>query len=204
MSARAGRVELRHEAVRPERRPGLGRLERAGRDRESREILAAAGHVDVAGGVERDVVDVLLAVAAEIGGVGEDGIDRERSRAIVGAELEAHLARAEADIAAGDVPAHAIDHLIAHRRVLAQRRVRRPRGPADRRRDRSRARAAPSKRMRIADGSAPGRDQEVVLQASLVAVELEVDAVVDAGVTDAGELTDADLPARRDRRRCSG
>ena len=40
-------------------------------------------------------------------------------------------------------------------------------------------------------------DEEVVLQLLLVAVELQVDALVDTGVTHAGELTDADLPAAR-------
>ena len=63
--------------------------------------------------------------------------------------------------------------------------------------DRSRRRAAPSKRRRIADGIGAGRDHEVVFEALLVAVEDEVDAVVDAGVADARELLDADAASAR-------
>ena len=53
----------------------------------------------------------------------------------------------------------------------------------------------------MVDGIGAGRDQEVVLEALLVAVELEVDAVVDAGVADARELLDAHRASASGRRR---
>ena len=115
--------------------------------------------------------------------------------AIVGADGDADVVRPERHVAALDLVARPVDHLIADGRLLAQRLAAwdvheqiaaavhlDPLGAVE----------------ADADGRGVGarRDQEVVLEALLVAVELEVDAVVDAGLADAGEQLDAQVPAR--------
>ena len=96
--------------------------------------------------------------------------------------------------------ARAVDHLVRDRRLLAQRLAAgdvHEQVAAAVHLDALGAVEADADRRRIG----AGRDEEVVLEALLVAVELEVDAVVDAGLADAGELLDADVPAPRGRSR---
>ena len=116
--------------------------------------------------------------------------------AIVGADHEADLVVAELDVPARDLVPHAGDLLVADRGLLPHRRARRRvHEEVARRVDLEPRRAVEAQ----ADARRVGawRHEEVVLEALLVAVELEVDAVVDAGVADPRELLGAGRPRRR-------
>lgn len=77
-----------------------------------------AGDDDVALAIENDAAAVVLAVAAEVGGKGEHGVDHQLLGAIVAGELEADLIAGGEDVAAVDDAALAVDLLIDDRLVL--------------------------------------------------------------------------------------
>ena len=132
----------------------------------------------------------LVAGAAEIRRVGDDRVDDEPPRSVVGAEPEPDVSRGVERIVYGDRPARAADPLVCDRARLPD--------VAGSRVDDQGSLAVHLDALGAVDPEAdlvridPGGDDEVVLQAAGTRVVHEVDARVDVVVSDAAVRRRAD------------
>ena len=91
-----------------------------GRDREIVRT-GLAGNVGISGLIDRDGRRLVAQAAAQIGRVGEGGVDHEWQRRVVGADLEADLITGGEHESAGHVVLGAVDRLIQGGGVLQKR-----------------------------------------------------------------------------------
>ena len=162
---RSARVELGHEQI-----DAAGRAGRAGEAGRRR----GAGDVDVAGGVDRDRRGFVEAGAAEQPRVAQDRIDDQRLAPIEAAEGEADGAVGVQHVAAGDGDARLAFQLVGER---GRTRTGAAAAPSSRSPSALMAtRPAPESCSRTCAGSAPGLDEDVVLDLAVGAVVGDVDA----------------------------
>ncbi len=151
-----------------------------------------AGDVGISGLVDRDGRGLVAQAAAQIGRVGEGGVDHEGQRRVVGADLEADLITGGKHESAGNVVLDAVDRLIEGGGILQERAARQTEDEVSLRVERDRL--GPLDRELDHAGRDAGRDREVVFEHPLVAVIVEAHTRVYILIYDFAVIWDICVP----------